>query len=99
MNSSKYVKSLTQKFVKIQMFAGHYFHEYYDFTEGTVYYCGNYMCYRKYTTYNGVIYHVKNGCKEDLNDDLLLCPYNMCKKVYRSKNGLRYHVEKKHQYQ
>lgn len=73
-----------------------FFYKNFDKIEGVVYYCVNKACNKRYTTYNGIVYHIKNGCRENEKSLILHCPYLKCKNSYKTRNGLECHIEKIH---
>ncbi|KCZ73974.1 hypothetical protein H311_05065, partial [Anncaliia algerae PRA109] len=91
-----YIFNLKNRLISKHMHAGSTFHEYYNTIDGTLFFCGNRNCLKKYTTKNGIIYHVESGCKNKKTRYKFFCPYAACNKRFKTRNGFKYHIESKH---
>lgn len=68
-----------------------------DHKIGHCYKCSVNGCGKKYTTKNGLAYHIRVGCEENRNNvRKYLCDEPGCEKKYKNANGLKYHREKNH---
>ncbi|KCZ78695.1 hypothetical protein H311_00269 [Anncaliia algerae PRA109] len=91
-----YIFNIKNRLVSKHMYAGITFYEYYNTIDGTLFFCGNINCKKKYTTRNGIIYHIESGCRNKNSRYRFFCPHPSCNKKFKTKNGFKYHIESKH---